>query len=51
VLIVQSFLKIPSLHALAPTGSEPPFAIAQGAVLVLFIVSGILAVMRFRPAA
>lgn len=51
VLIVQAFLKIPALHALAPAGSEPPFAIAQGAALLLFIVTGILAVMRFRPAA
>jgi hypothetical protein len=25
VLIVQSFLKIPALHALAPTQVEPPF--------------------------
>src|ERR1700704_2559056 len=27
VLVIQSFLKIPALHALAP--SEPPFAIVQ----------------------
>jgi len=49
VLVVQMFLKIPSLHELAPKGSEPPFAIAQGVVLVLFVVLGILAVRRFRP--
>jgi len=49
VLIVQSFLKIPVLHALAPKGNEPPFAIAQGILLVLFIVAGTLAVKRFRP--
>ena len=30
VLIAQSFLKIPALHALAPKGNEPPFAIAAG---------------------
>jgi len=48
VLVVQSFLKIPSLKALAPTQSEPPFAIAQGLVLVVFIVLGILALKRFR---
>ena len=29
VLVVQSFLKIPALNALAPTQTEPPFAIAQ----------------------
>jgi hypothetical protein len=50
VLIAQSFLKVPSLHALAPKGNEPPFAIAQGILLVLFIVAGTLAVKRFRPA-
>ena len=48
VLIVQSFLKVPALNALAPTGSEPPFAIAQGVVLVGFIVVGFLAAKRFR---
>lgn len=36
VLIAQFFKKIPALAALAPTQSEPPFAIAQGVVLVVF---------------
>src|SRR5712671_5963691 len=49
VLVVQSFLKIPALHTLAPQGNEPPFAITQGFVLLLFIVVGTLAVRRFRP--
>jgi hypothetical protein len=49
VLVVQSFLKIPALHALAPQGNEPPFAVAQGAVLLFYIVIGTLAVRRFRP--
>ena len=49
VLVAQAFLKVPSLHVLAPTGTEPPFAIAQGIVLVLFIVIGVTAVRRFRP--
>jgi len=49
VLIAQSFLKIPALHALAPKGNEPPFAIAQGVLLALFIVAGIRAVKKFRP--
>ncbi len=48
VLIVQSFQKIPALNALAPTGSEPPFAVAQGLNLVAFIVLGTLAVKRFK---
>jgi hypothetical protein len=50
VLVVQSFLKIPALNALAPTGSEPPFAVVQGLVLLFFLVTGYLAVKRFRPA-
>ena len=49
VLVVQSFLKVSALHALAPKGSEPPFAIVQGIVLVLFILAGIKAVRRFYP--
>ncbi|MEP6667749.1 MAG: hypothetical protein ABJF10_01265 [Chthoniobacter sp.] len=48
VLIVQSFLKIPALKALAPTQTEPPFKIAQLTALVLFIVLGFLAAIRFR---
>ena len=51
VLIVQSFQKIAFLKALAPTQSEPPFQIAQGAALVLFVVLAILAVRKFRPTA
>ncbi len=49
VLIVQAFLKVPALHVLAPTQNEPPFAIAQGAALVLFILIGALAVRKFHP--
>jgi hypothetical protein len=49
VLIAQSFQKIPALHALAPTQKEPPFAIAQGAALLLFVVLGLQAVRKFHP--
>jgi hypothetical protein len=49
VLVVQLYLKVPSLHALAPNGSEPPFAITQGAVLLLHVLLGFLAFRRFRP--
>jgi hypothetical protein len=49
-LIVQLFLHVPALHALAPNGSEPPFVITQGLLLALFLVGGILGVRRFRPA-
>ena len=50
VLIVQSFQKVPALHALAPTQSEPPFLIAQGSALVVFLVVGFFTASRFRPA-
>jgi hypothetical protein len=50
VLVAQLFLKVPSLNALAPTQSEPPFQIAQGIVLIVFVVLGIRAAMKFRPA-
>jgi hypothetical protein len=49
VLVVQAFLKIPALNRLAPTGSEPPFAVAQLVVLAGFIWLGIRAMRRFRP--
>ena len=47
--VAQLFAKVPALHALAPTQSEPPFAIAEGAVLVLFVVLTIAAAIKFRP--
>lgn len=50
VLVAQMFQKIPSLHALAPTGTEGPFKITQATVLVLFLVIGFLANRKFgRP--
>jgi hypothetical protein len=49
VLVAQSFMKVSALNALAPTQSEPPFAIAQAAVLLIFIVMGLIAVTNFRP--
>ena len=48
VLVAQTFLKVPAVHALAPTQAEPPFAIAQGVVLLVFIVLTIVAVRRAR---
>jgi hypothetical protein len=48
VLVVQLFEKVPALKAIAPTQKEPPFAIAQVAVLVLFVVLTVLAVKKFR---
>jgi hypothetical protein len=48
VLIVQSFQKVPVLHALAPKQSEPPFMMAQIVSMVAFLVLGTLAARRFR---
>jgi hypothetical protein len=48
VLIVQSFLKIPALTALAPTQNEPPFQITQLVVLVIFLFLIVLAAIRFK---
>jgi hypothetical protein len=51
VLVIQSFLKIPVLTALAPGNppSGPVFAVVQGVVLVFFVLVIIGAVRRFRP--
>jgi hypothetical protein len=49
VLVIQGFMKVSALHDLAPTQSEPPFLIAQGAVLIIFIVLGLLALRKFHP--
>ena len=43
VLVVQLFRRVPALSAMAPTQSEPPFQIAQLAVLLLFAAIGIRA--------
>jgi len=50
VLIAQSFQKIPALHALAPTQSEPPFLLSEVVVMVIFIALAIAAAIRFRIA-
>jgi hypothetical protein len=51
VLVIQSFLKVPALTALAPGNppSGPVFAVVQGIVLLFFVVAIIGAVRRFRP--
>ncbi|MCK1738929.1 hypothetical protein IVA79_34385 [Bradyrhizobium sp. 138] len=56
VLVIQSFLKVPALAALAPAVSPAPpsgpvFAVVQGIVLVFFVVITIGAWRRFRPMA
>jgi hypothetical protein len=51
VLVIQGFLKVAPLHALAPSvpPSEPAFLAVQGIVLAFFIVVIIGAARRFRP--
>ena len=48
VLIVQLFQKVPALKAIAPTQSEAPFKVTQLVALVLFVVLGGSAAIRFR---
>lgn len=48
VAVAQAFLKIPALHALAPTGSEPPFLVAQCLVLAIFVWLTYAAAKRFH---
>lgn len=51
VLIAQLFMKVPTLHALAPTLAEAPFAVAQTIALVVFAVIAFAAARAFtyRP--
>jgi len=53
VLIIQAFLKVGPLHALAPSvpPSEPPFLVVQGIVLAFFVIVIIGAARRFHPMA
>ena len=48
--VIQFFMKIPAVHALAPTQSEPPFLVVHAVVLALFVVLGFVAVRKFHPA-
>jgi uncharacterized membrane protein SirB2 len=47
--VVQAFQKLAFLHVLAPTQTEAPFAIAQIAVLAIFIIWGFFALRWFQP--
>ena len=44
VFVVQAFRKVPVLHALAPTQQSPGFAVAQGVLLLAFVILGYRAV-------
>ena len=53
VLVTQLFLKVPAIHALAPLAPDvpqPPFAIAQGLVLLVFAYWTYKAVKGYHPA-
>lgn len=51
VLVIQSFLKIPPLHAIAPgtPPSGPVFLVTQTVVLIAFIIAGWIAWRSFKP--
>jgi hypothetical protein len=48
VAVVQAFIKLPALNALAPTQTEAPFLIAQGVLLLIFVALAIAAAIRFH---
>jgi len=52
VLVIQSFIKVPPLHALAPAipPAGPIFGAVQGVVLLAFVVAGWRAVKAGRTA-
>ena len=50
VLIAQSFDKVPTLHAAAPTMSSPVLGVTQIALLVIFILLTVRAVKKYNPA-
>src|SRR5213596_2987396 len=49
VAVVQAFEKIPALHAMSPTQTEPPFKLTQLIVLLVSILLAIGAAIRFHP--
>jgi hypothetical protein len=50
VLVVQSFQKIPTLNALAPTGAEPAVLAGQAAVLLIIAFFAWKTIVRSAPA-
>jgi hypothetical protein len=49
VTIAQAFRKVLVLTALAPTQSEPPFAVTQLVALAVVVLLAVAALIRFRP--
>jgi len=50
IFVVQSFEKVPFLHALDPTASGLPFKFTQLAMLLIFAWLGVRSVRSYRPA-
>lgn len=48
VALVQAFLKVPALHAIAPTQQSPGFVLAQSLLLAVFVWLGLRAWRRLR---
>lgn len=48
--VVQAFLKVPLLNSIAPRQTEPPYLLAQAAVLAVFVGLTVAAARRFRGA-
>ncbi len=46
--VVMAFRRVPALHALAPTQTEPPFQHTQLVVLGIFVVLTIIGIIRFK---
>ncbi len=46
--VVMVFRRVPTLHALAPTQTEPPFQHTQLIVLAIFVVLTIISIIRFK---
>jgi hypothetical protein len=49
VLVVMAFRRIPALHDLAPQQTEPAFVNTQLAVLAVFVVLAVVALVKFHP--
>lgn len=51
VLVAQLFNKVPALHELAPTQTEPPFGVAELVAFATFVVIGVRALRSTRHTA
>ena len=49
--VVQAFLKVPALTAIAPTQQSPGFIVAQGVLLLAFVALGVAVVRGQRRVA